>query len=191
MEVRVVYTLAEAELRLEYHARSSADTVCSMTNHVYWNLAGHDSGTIDGHRIAVPADCFLETDGENIPTGRLVMLADTPLDLRTAVPMERVHADHTFLLADSPRLHPAGRVEEPVSGRWLEVWTDYPAVQVFTADQMAASIGKGGARYGPRCGFCLETQHCPDAPNHPNFPSVFLRAGTEFYHETVWRFGTE
>lgn len=191
MEVRVVYTLTENSLKLEYHARSTVDTVCSMTNHVYWNLAGHDSGTIDGHRITVPAETCLETDGETIPTGCFLPLAGTPLDLRTMRPMEQVHADHTFLLPDAGLLHLAGRVEEPISGRWMEVWTDYPAVQVFTADRMAESGGKNGAQYGPRRGFCLEAQHCPDAPNHPNFPSALLLAEEDFYHEIVWRFGIE
>lgn len=189
LTVQAGFYLEADTLTLTYRAVSDRATVCSFTNHTYWNLAGQGRGTIDPLVITVPADEYLETDAEKIPTGRILPLKDTSLDLRRPVEMRCVHADHTFLLPGDGTLHPAGRVMDPASGRILEVETDYPAVQVYTADGMAEARGKAGTVYGPRRGFCLETQCCPDAPNHPNFPSALLRAGETFFHQTVWRFG--
>ena len=189
--VRATFRIKKDSLILEFHAKADADTPFNMTNHVYWNLAGHNSGTVDGHILQVPAEEYLETDGENIPTGRRLPLAGTPLDLRKPVEMKTIHADHSFLLIHDGKMHLAGRVYEPVSGRWMEVSTNMPCVQVYTADGMAVGSGKGGAAYGPRKGMCLEAQFCPDSPNHEEFPAAVLQAGKEAIHRICWKFGVE
>lgn len=191
LTVRVTFTLRDGALTMEFRATSDADTVFSMTNHVYWNLSGHDSGTIDGHVLAVPAEEYLETDMDTIPTGRLLPSEGTPLDLRTPASLAGREMDHTLLLPEREGLQVAGRLQDPVSGRTLEVSTDLPAVQVYTSDHLPEGMpGKGGAIYGPRSGVCLEAQFCPDSPNHPQFPSALLRAGTETRHTIRWKFGT-
>ena len=189
--VRAIFRVEQNALFLEIHAQSDADTPFSMTNHVYWNLSGHASGTVDGHVLTVPAETYLETTEENIPTGQQQSLAGTPLDLRTPVRMEHVHADHSFLLPDWGKTRFAGRIHEPSCGRWMELSTDMPCVQVYTADKMAAMSGKSGAAYGPRCGMCLEAQFCPDSPNHPEFPEAILPAGAKRQYQICWRFGVE
>ena len=191
LTVRAVFALEQDRLTLEFRALCDADTPFNMTNHIYWNLTGHDSGTVDSHIVQVPAETYLETDGENIPTGTILPLAGTDLDLRRPVKMDTVHADHSFLLEYDGGMHSAGRVCEPESGRWLEVTTDWPCVQVYTADTMKVMPGKGGAVYGPRGGMCLEAQACPDAPNHENFPSAILRGGEELTRRICWTFGAE
>lgn len=187
--VRVVFRLERDTLTLEYRGISDADTPFNLTNHVYWNLAGHDAGTVDDHILVVPARECLETDEDKIPTGRKLPLAGTALDLRAPVAMREVHADHSFLLPEDGGMHGAGRVYDPVSGRWMEVSTDLPCVQVYTADGMDVMPGKDGASYGPRKGMCLEAQFCPDSPNHENFPAAILRAGEECVRRICWRFG--
>ena len=190
MTVWVAFSVERSTLKQELCAISDRDTVYNFTNHIYWNLAGHNSGTVDGHLIAVPASYYLETDKEKIPTGRILPVGDGMPDLRKAVPMSAEAFDHTYLLEDNGAVHLAGRVQEPQSGRYLEVWTDLPAVQVYTADTMLPGMpGKGGAIYGPRKGFCLEAQGYPDAPNHPQFPSAVIRGGQQVHHQIIWKFG--
>lgn len=191
LTVFAVFSLEKDVLTLEFRANTDADTPFNMTNHVYWNLAGHGSGTVDEHILQVPAEECLETDAENIPTGKFLSLIGTELDLRQPIKMETVHADHSFLLKYDGGMHSAGRVYEPESGRWLEVSTDWPCVQVYTADTMKPMPGKGGAVYGPRGGMCLEAQACPDAPNHENFPSAILRSGECLSRKICWKFGVE
>lgn len=188
--VTVRFTLQNDTLTMETHALSEADTVCSLTNHVYWNLSGHDSGTIDGHVLCVSADRCLETDDDTIPTGRVLPLDGTPMDLRAPTPLAGVEMDHTLLMPKGEGLRRVGRLEEPSAGRWVEVFSDLPAVQVYTGDHLPHGMnGKGGAVYGPRSGVCLEAQFCPDSPNHPDFPDTCLRAGQEAIHTIRWRFG--
>lgn len=187
--LRAIFTLEGDTLTLKTVAVSDDDTPCSLTNHVYWNLAGHGSGTVDAHILWVPAEAYLETDAENIPTGRILPLEGTDLDLREPVPMKDVHADHSFLLENGGELHPVGRVYEPSSGRCLEVFSDLPSVQVYTADHMRQMPGKGGTTYGSRRGMCLEAQFYPDSPNHAHFPDTILHPGEEAVHRICWRFG--
>lgn len=191
-------------LTLTYTVRSDETTVCSMTNHAYWNLAGHTAGAeaVARHRLWVEADQRLETDETGVPTGKLLDVAGV-FDLRQGRPLGDIFAeigsepeitralgfDHPYLLRGNG-FRKAARAEEPVSGRSLEVWTDLPAVQVYTAgNREPDTMGKDGAPYGPHTGFCLETEECPDAPNHPNFPSALLRAGEEKCCRTEFRFG--
>lgn len=190
MTVTLRFTLQNETLTMETRARSEADTVCSLTNHVYWNLCGHDGGTIDGHLLSVSADRRLETDDDTIPTGRILPLDGPFAALRASASLAGMELDHTLLLPEGEGLRRVGRLEEPSAGRRLEVFSDLPAVQVYTGDHLPhGMLGKGGAVYGPRSGICLEAQFCPDSPNHPNFPDTRLRAGEEAVHIIRWRFG--
>ena len=187
--VSVAFRLEQDALTLEYRAMSDADTPFNMTNPVYWNLAGHDSGTVDEHVLMVPSKAYLETDGDKIPTGCILPLKGTELDLQIPKLVKHVHADHSFLLPDDGEMHLVGRIFEPASGRWVEVTSDLPSVQVYTADGMAVMAGKQGATYGARTGMCLEAQFYPDSPNHENFPSAILMAGEELVRRIRWQFG--
>ena len=188
---RVRFSLEEDTLVMDVWARSDADTVCSLTSHTYWNLAGHDRGTIDGHILSVAAESCLETDADTIPTGAYSSLAGTVLDLRQPALLRGIEADHTFVLRTGG-VGIAARLEDPKSGRWMELSTDLPGLQVYTSDHLPDGMpGKSGAVYGPRHGVCLEPQLFPDAPNHPHFPSALLRAGEELRHQIRWRFGAK
>lgn len=187
------FALKENVLTLKTVAVSDTDTVCSLTNHVYWNLMGHDSGTVDGQLLSVPAKEYLETDRDTIPTGRKHSLMGTPLDLHTPTLLETIEADHSFLLPSSGgKIQSAGRIQDSVSGRWLELSTDLPSVQVYTSDHLPEGMqGKNGAVYGPRSGVCLEPQFYPDSPNHADFPSTVIHKGETVTHWICWRFGTK
>ena len=186
LKVQADFTVTEGTLMLETRAIADRDTVCSITNHTYWNLAGHDRGVIDGHVLQVDADTYLETDEETIPTGQILALPPE-IDLRKAKVLTGLEMDHTLARTGAS---PSGRLYEPVSGRYLEVTTDLPGMQIYTGDHLKENLaGKGGAIYGPRSGVCLEAQFFPDAPNHPAFPSPVLRTGEEVRHWICWRFG--
>lgn len=187
--VQTAFSVEDTVLKMDFWAVSDKDTVCSLTNHVYWNLAGHDSGTIDGHLLAVPAESYLETDEEKIPTGNILPVGAGMPDLRKPTLLEGLSFDHTYLLPDNGELHVAGWAMDRSSGRQMKVWTDLPAVQVYTADSFPRNTpGKAGANYGPRSGFCLEAQYDPDAPNHPAFPSALLKANEKAHHQIYWEF---
>lgn len=208
LSVHVDYVLHDGALLVETLATTDAPTVLNLTNHAYWNLAGEGSGTVDAHLLQVAADTFLPVDETGLPTGEFRDVVGTPFDLRTATPVgyqlgrtddEGQFArgkgfDHCFVLADVPGgQRPAtlaARVQEEVSGRVLEVWTDQPGVQVFTAGSLGGTLtGKAGVPYGPRTGLALEAQGFPDSPNRPEFPSTELREGEEFHSTTEFRFG--
>ncbi|ABS01772.1 aldose epimerase family protein [Kineococcus radiotolerans] len=206
LSVHVAYALHDGILAVTTSATTDATTVVNLTNHAYWNLAGEGSGTVDAHLVQVLADAFLPVDEGGVPTGEFRPVAGTPFDLREPVPVGyRVELDdeqlrrgkgfdHCYVLADVPGgrrdVTRAAQVEEPVSGRTLEVWTDQPGVQFFTGGSLAGTlVGKAGAAYGPRDGLALEAQGFPDAPNHPEFPSTVLLPGEEFRTVTEFRFG--
>ena len=207
LSVHVTYVLHEGALTVESLATTDAPTVLNLTNHSYFNLAGDGSGTVDAHLVQVLADRFLPIDDTGLPTGELRPVDGTPFDLREPVAVGyRVEADdeqllrgkgfdHCYVLSDAPggtrEQGLAARVEEPVSGRVLEVWTDQPGLQLFTGGSLAGTlVGKSGVAYGPRAGLALEAQGLPDAPNHPEFPSTVLRPGEEFRSVTEFRFRT-
>ena len=210
LSVHVQYVLHGGVLTVRTSASTDAPTVVNLTNHAYWNLAGDGSGTVDAHLVQVAAQAFLPVDDSGLPTGERRPVAGTPFDLTEPVPVgyrlrdgeesgdEQVARgsgfDHCWVLAEVPggEREPAfaARVEEPVSGRTLEVWTDQPGIQVFTGGTLAGTlVGKAGAAYGPRAGLALEAQAFPDAPNHPDFPTTVLREGDEFLSVTDFRFG--
>lgn len=200
----VVYTLTEAdELRLDYTATTDRETVVNLSNHTYFNLAG--GGDIRGHEVRLFAGRFLPVDESLIPTGELRPVRGTPMDFTApTVVGERLGAgdeqmrlarggyDHCWVLdSGGGALARAARVEEPASGRVLEVATTQPAVQFYTGNFLDGSItGRHGRAYAKHAGFCLETQHFPDSPNQPAFPSTLLRPGETYRQTTIFRFGT-
>jgi aldose 1-epimerase len=206
LSATITYTLGEDnELRIDYHATTDKPTVLNLTNHSYFNLAGQGEGDILGHRITLHADRFTPVDAGLIPTGELKPVAGTPFDFRTPHAIgERINAndeqlargkgyDHNFVLnGQAGTLRPAARVVEPKSGRVLEILTTEPGVQFYTGNFLDGTLrGKGGKVYRQRYGFCLETQHFPDSPNQPAFPSTVLKSGDHYRTTTVYRMSVE
>ncbi len=202
----ITYHLIDTnELRIDYAATTDKDTVVNLTNHSYFNLRGAGAGDILGHLITLHADRYTPVDAGLIPTGELRDVAGTPFDFRKstaigsriAVADEQLKLgkgyDHNWVLKRKGRaLSLAARVDEPSTGRVLEVLTTQPGIQFYTGNFLDDTIkGKNGKAYGLRSGFCLETQHFPDSPNKPAFPSTELKPGERFTSATVFRFLTK
>jgi aldose 1-epimerase len=204
LTVSVVYTLTHNnELKIDYTASSDKDTVTNLTHHSYFNLAGEGNGDILDHRLVLKADRFVATDQAAIPTGELRNVASTPFDFRTAYAIgARINQesdeqikfgkgyDHTWVInGRAGQLRQAAVVYEPTSGRVMEVWTTEPGVQFYTGNYLDGTLtGKAGKPYPRRSGFCLETQHYPDSPNQPSFPTTALRKGATYRSTTIYRF---
>ena len=203
LSVSVVYTwTGDNELRIDYTAKTDRKTVLNLTHHSYFNLAGAGVGDNLAHEMMIHADRFTPVDAGLIPTGELRSVEGTPMDFRQPTPIgERIDADdeqltlaggydHNWVLngADSSPA-PAALVHEPTTGRIMEVLTTEPGIQFYAGNFLDGSqVGKGGQAYPYRSAFCLETQHFPDSPNRPEFPSTVLGPGQTYRQTTVYRF---
>jgi aldose 1-epimerase len=206
LKVKVTYTLKDSnELVIDYEASTDKATPINVSQHSYFNLKGEGNGDILDHEIMINADKFTPVDKNLIPTGELRAVKGTPFDFTTSTKigariedqyeqMVLGHGyDHNFVLnRQGAGLSLAARVYEPSTGRVLEVSTTQPAVQFYTGNFLDGSVtGKEGHIYKRRYGFCLETQHYPDSPNHPDFPSAILKPGEKFHQTTVFKFSTK
>lgn len=204
LSVTVLYTWTNGnELKIEYSAHADKATVLNLTSHAYFNLAGAGRGDILNHEMRINAFRFTPTDQTSIPTGELRSVKGTPLDFTIATPIgariedkyEQIAFgsgyDHNFVLnKPAGKLGLAAEVYESTSGRKLRVYTTEPGVQFYSGNFLNGPIGKRGLAYPRRSGFCLETQHFPDSPNRPNFPSTVLKLGGRYTQTTVYQFST-
>jgi aldose 1-epimerase len=196
LQVKLVYSLnTDGELRIDYIAITDRKTVINLTNHSYFNLAG--GGTIRHHVIRINADTYTVVNGNMIPTGELRPVAGTEMDLRIPTPINRnidavegLGYDHNYCINQVKEgdLTLAVQVTEPESGRKLECWTTEPGVQFYTGNFLNGVQGKGGAYYNKQEGFCLETQHYPNSPNQPDFPSAVLEPGQTYTQTCIYKF---
>lgn len=203
LKCTVTYTLTPDQgLRINYEATTDKATVVNLTNHAYFNLSGEGSGDILSHVLTLPTAQITATDDDLIPTGEIANIQGTPLDFSTPHAIgERIGADykpliqgigydHNYVLPGSG-LKLAATVKDPRSGRVMTVHTTEPGIQLYTGNHLNGVPGKGGHIYAKRHGFCLETQHYPDSPNHPSFPGTILRPGETFHSTTIYQFSAE
>jgi aldose 1-epimerase len=204
LRVTVVYTLTNKnELKIAYTATTDKDTVINLTHHSYFNLLGEGNGPILNHQVTINANRFLPTDAGSIPTGELRPVKGTPFDFLIPTTIgKRIDQDdeqlkfgrgydHTWIINGRPGiLRLAATVYEPFVGRMMQVWTTEPGMQFYTGNFLDGTLtGKSGKLYERRSGFCLETQHFPDSPNQPKFPTTTLRKGATYRSTTVYKFG--
>lgn len=201
LRTTVTYALDDDNsFTIDYRASTDKKTVLNLTNHSYFNLAGHSHGTIVDHDVMINADRFTPSNEHQIPTGELRPVANTPLDfLKSHKVGDQIDSkdeqiaiakgyDHNYVVNGSG-MRLAARAVHPGSGRVMEVHTTQPGVQFYTGNHLPEKIkGKGGAVYGFRGAFCFETQHFPDSPNQPSFPTTVLEPGSEYHQVTVFKF---
>ena len=207
LTTHVTYTLTnDNALRIDYVASTDKDTVVNFTNHSYFNLAGNGSGSVAGQMLLVNADRYTPAGPDQIPTGEIVPVEGTPFDFRQMMPIgarlnsafqQMVYAhgyDHNFVLNRHPgdAITFAARAYDPRTGRVLDCFTTEPGLQVYTSNYLTGSlVGSSGTTYRQTEAFTLETQHFPDSPNKPNFPSTELKPGQDFHSTTIFRFATD
>lgn len=201
LDMDVTYTLTEDNaVKIDYLGIPQADTVVNYTNHSYFNLNGHNSGNILKHKVWMDADFYTPADATSIPTGEIAPVAGTPMDFRVPKEVGRdIEADfeplklgngydHNWCLKTNGRFAKVAELVGDETGITMEVYTDLPGVQIYTANFLTQEQGKDGAVYGRRNGICFETQYYPDAVNHDNFPSSICRAGEIYRTSTAYQF---
>lgn len=200
--VSITYTLTDDnELCLDYHGTTDKKTILNLTNHAYFNLAGHDSGSILDHVLWLKASCYTPVVQGAIPTGEIAPVAGTPLDFTKEKRVgDEIEADfeqlklvkgydHNFVIDDwKGRLQLVAKMSEKTSGRAMEVYTDLPGIQFYAGNCIAETVGKGGVVYKPRHGFCLETDYFPNAVNQENFPSSVYGPEKDYVSTTIYKF---
>ena len=204
LTVHVLYALRGNKLAIRYSATTDKPTVVNLTNHTYFNLSGAGSGTILNEKLTIFADKFTPADAKLIPTGEIRPVAGTPFDFRTPETIgARINSDdeqlklgrgydqNWVLRGAMGHLHAAARVQDSASGRVMEVDTTEPGVQFYTGNFLDGTFSGPNGKYDFRTGLCLETQHFPDSPNHPSFPSTELKPGQTYISETTWAFAVE
>lgn len=206
LNAQVTYTLTDDnELMIDYEASTDAPTIVNLTHHSFFNLAGEGNGDILNHLMMINGDRFTPVDSGLIPTGELKPVKGTPFDFTKPTPIgmhindadEQLKNgkgyDHNWVLTkNANELSLAATVAEPASGRVMEVWTTEPGLQFYSGNFLdGTNIGKGGKKYEFRTAFCLEAQHFPDSPNHPDFPPTVLRPGEKYSQKTIYRFKVE
>ena len=206
LTLKVLFTVTDDnELKLSYEAITDKATVINFTNHAFFNLSGEGYPDILDHELSVNATMFTPVDDTAIPTGIFQELAETPLDFSTTFRIgERIDSDydqlkfvggydHNYVIdKNEDEMGFAARLVDPLSGRVMEVYTTEPGIQVYTANSLKSTDrGKAGKIYGPRSSICLETQHFPDSPNHPNFPSTVLNPGEVYKSTTIYKFSVQ
>lgn len=206
LSITVQYQLTDAnELKVAYWATTDKTTIVNLTHHSYFNLKGEGNGTIHDHLVHINASRFTPVDATLIPTGTLALVKNTPMDFTTAKPMGKdlnedyeqlnigLGYDHNYVIEQNPTgIHLAARVTEPTTGRIMELFTTEPGVQFYSGNFLDGTVtGKSNKPYAYRSAFCMETQHFPNSPNMPEFPSVVLHPGEEYHTETIHKFSTQ
>jgi len=199
LSVRVIYSLTpKNELKIQYFAETSKPTPLNLTHHGYFNLKGAVNADILDLELMIDADRYTVVDETLIPTGELRNVTGTPFDFRQLKPVGRDMAqveggyDHNFALNNKEKFARVAMLNDPTSGRWMEVYSDQPGIQFYGGNFLDGSlVGKGAQAYQKHYGLCLETQHFPDSPNQPGFPNTILRPGEVFESVTVYKFGTD
>lgn len=206
LELEVIYTLDEEDSWIiEYKAVCNKTTLINLTQHTYFNLSGLPANGIDGHELKISGNCYLPVNNMQVPTGQLEKVSNTAFDFSSFKKIaqdilqddEQLHLsngyDHSFVLEHqhTPALKHAAVVKEPISGRQMDVYTTEPAIHFYSGNFLENVKGKNGVIYNKRAGFCLETQHFPDAPNQPHFPTTILNAGEKFYSKTIFKFSVD
>lgn len=202
LRISVTYTLlSDTGLQITYDGVSDRKTLINVTNHSYFNLGGHDAGSITDEKMMICADGFTEIGAGSIPTGRVLPVEGTPMDFRTPRRIgDRIDEDYEQLALGQGydhnwalntafgRVEKIAQVEDEAAGRIMEVWSDLPGVQFYAGNCITPQTGKGGARYGRRCALCLETQYFPDSINTPEFIQPVFEAGQPYHTTTIYKF---